>query len=63
MEREQGGRCAICIEERELVVDHNHTTDVARGLLCHRCNILLGMIETGPAHLIESARDYLRCYS
>lgn len=62
MARVQDGKCAICLEKRKLVIDHNHTTSVVRGLLCQRCNVFLGMIETGPAHLIESARDYLRCY-
>ena len=39
----QGGKCAIC--KKPLVkfcVDHDHSTGKVRGILCHRCNILIG---------------------
>lgn len=45
---EQDGRCAICGTDnpgrkaRRFHVDHNHSTGVARGLLCRICNLLLG---------------------
>ena len=44
----QNGRCAICngyekVKNRNLAVDHNHKTNKIRGLLCYRCNVLLGM--------------------
>lgn len=47
MERLQGGCCAICERPpngrwRQLHVDHCHTTGVVRGLLCYRCNSLIG---------------------
>ena len=40
---EQCGRCFICFDACELVVDHNHTTGQTRDLLCLRCNTALGM--------------------
>lgn len=43
---EQGGRCAICLEEvkvggrdkESMVIDHCHTTGEVRGILCRSCN-------------------------
>lgn len=46
----QSGRCAICKSEEpggrwdRFAVDHCHETGVVRGLLCIRCNRLLGRL-------------------
>ena len=43
----QGNRCAICsnsFDERRMHADHCHTTGKPRGLLCHHCNLIEGMI-------------------
>ena len=43
----QNNSCAICSRHldstgRETHLDHNHTTNKIRGILCTRCNLLLG---------------------
>ncbi len=44
----QGGRCAICGEKPErLDYDHDYSTGLPRGLVCHSCNLLLGRYENG----------------
>jgi hypothetical protein len=48
------GRCAICTREfgegsLRMNIDHCHVTQRVRGLLCHRCNIDLGVFETTRA--------------
>ena len=48
----QNGVCAICKKENsngiKLSVDHNHKTGKVRGLLCQRCNFVIGEIsDTG----------------
>lgn len=64
---QQGGLCAICVERDATDADHNHATGEIRGLLCNRCNTLLGKVRERvtrlrrlaverPAH----ARLYLR---
>lgn len=65
----QGGCCAICGagsgwihrqsgKPKRLAVDHDHKTGRVRGLLCDRCNTILGKAEDSPDLLIK-ASDYL----
>jgi len=62
----QGNVCAICkqpqINGRPLSVDHNHTTEENRGLLCDTCNFLLGHAKDSIL-LLSSAIEYLNRYS
>ena len=56
----QQERCAICRQKshRRLAVDHCHTTGKIRGLLCLKCNSLLGYAKDNIETLM-SAREYL----
>jgi hypothetical protein len=54
----QGGVCALCREDRPLVVDHCHKTGVVRGLLCNRCNCGLGHLGD-TAEGLEKALAYV----
>lgn len=51
MSRRQEGRCAICEDETDLVVDHDHATEAIRGLLCNPCNRGLGFFRDSPTRL------------
>jgi ferric-dicitrate binding protein FerR (iron transport regulator) len=53
--------CAICkvIPRKRLHVDHDHTTGRVRGLLCLRCNTLVGFLEK-RSDIVEMAALYLR---
>lgn len=56
---EQCGRCASCGDPMVRVdVDHDHRTGVVRGLLCHPCNVALGLVQDQPQRLRLLA-DYL----
>ena len=69
MEEAQGGACAICKrpensvhaatgEVKLLAVDHCHETGRVRGLLCWRCNVVIGKAEDRP-DLLRSMAAYL----
>jgi hypothetical protein len=64
MVEEQRGVCAICHRpcRRALSLDHNHTTNQIRGLLCARCNRGLGFFDDS-AELLLKAKEYLDAYS
>lgn len=44
--------------EPRLVVDHNHMTGEVRGLLCHPCNVGIGMLKDDP-DVLKKATRYL----
>ena len=60
----QGGKCAICgaLTGRgssvRLYVDHDHASDVVRGLLCQRCNSGLGLLGD-TVEVVRAALAYL----
>lgn len=58
----QGGVCLICARaptHKPLCVDHDHATGNVRGLLCHKCNALLGHAGDNPS-VLASAIEYLK---
>jgi hypothetical protein len=57
--QKQEGRCAICGGVMNPpCVDHNHKTGENRGLLCVRCNFVLGEVKENPK-LLEAMIKYL----
>jgi Recombination endonuclease VII len=66
MVEKQGGVCVICrkppqgknIYDYVLHVDHNHTTDKVRGLVCYHCNLVLAHARDNST-LLRKAADYL----
>lgn len=42
--REKTEYCEICDKKCNTVFDHNHSTGLFRGWICHECNISLGMV-------------------
>lgn len=63
----QAGVCAICQQidrdvdkrtgkNRSLAVDHCHTTDKIRGLLCGDCNRALGLMKENSGAIMNMIR-------
>lgn len=53
----QLGKCYICGKEQEkkrLAIDHDHKTGKLRGLLCHKCNMGIGMFNEDVSLLINA---------
>ena len=59
MYNKQDGKCAICGKWcpngscNGLCVDHDHKTNVIRGLLCKSCNLTLGRLENNWNEFME----------
>jgi hypothetical protein len=65
----QGGVCAICGTDNPgrmsrsgkpggWIVEHCHATMKVRGIVCHGCNVMLGMSKDKP-ELLRAAAAYL----
>ena len=60
----QGGLCKLCRKpeqhktKKKLSVDHCHATGKVRGLLCHKCNVVLGLIKEDVT-ILNKAIEYL----
>ena len=60
--KNQGGVCAICggsQSGRRLAVDHDHSTGKVRGVLCSKCNTVLGQARDST-EILEKAICYLK---
>lgn len=69
----QQNKCAICRQletcgdpkndrVRRLSIDHCHKTNKTRGLLCHKCNILISFAKESH-DILKKASAYLRKYN
>ena len=60
----QGNVCAICKSSnsgrkgKKMCIDHCHTTGLVRGILCHKCNVAIGLFND-DIQTIQNAKDYL----
>lgn len=59
----QNGTCGICkskrgFNEKRYPVDHDPVTHEVRGLLCHKCNTAIGLLDNNP-DTIAAALEYL----
>ena len=66
MSLSQKGKCLICgVHQKDLKqklsVDHNHATGEVRGLLCYRCNLMVGNVECN-SDIIERVHLYIKNY-
>lgn len=64
MLRSQGYRCAICGSDDPFnklgwQTDHDHTSGMVRGILCRKCNLLLGFAGDDIERLMQAVA-YLR---
>jgi len=65
--KDQSGLCAICggndtyDKHGVLAVDHCHKTSKIRGLLCFKCNTVLGSVND-DIKILENAIKYLKNY-
>lgn len=70
MFEDQNGLCAICNKKEvrinktrtgitRLVIDHCHTTNKIRGLLCHLCNTMIGKAKE-DINILLAAIDYIK---
>lgn len=62
--QQQDGKCAVCGQNNShskgylFAVDHDHKTGTVRGLLCHNCNMAIGLLKD-DVQIIKSMLQYL----
>lgn len=59
----QHNACALCSKRFDVkmkaVIDHCHKSGKVRGILCHRCNMMLGCFADDP-NIVQKAIEYIR---
>jgi hypothetical protein len=69
MFREQGECCAICKSKSpnhgsgQFVVDHDHEFGNIRGILCGKCNVMLGQANDDHGILFDAAMYLIKTFS
>ncbi len=66
---ETGGMCRICggelifkrLKPNSAVVDHCHKSGKVRGVICHKCNVILGN-SNDSVEVLENAIVYLKSH-
>ena len=57
----QNNKCSICLKDQSelssaLCVDHCHSTNKVRGLLCDKCNQAIGLLDDNSLTLLRAAK-------
>lgn len=60
----QKGKCLICNKKpknkiKKLSIDHDHKTGKIRGLLCHNCNVIIGLAHE-DIKILKNIAKYLQ---
>lgn len=57
------GICGLCQRPaKRPTIDHNHDTGAFRSIICHGCNLGLGLFKDSP-ELLDLAAAYIRSFS
>jgi hypothetical protein len=56
------GECQVCGSSDRTHLDHNHESNIVRGVLCHGCNIALGMLKENK-ETMKSLIKYIEKHS
>lgn len=58
--RQNGAGCEVCGSTVNVHIDHCHTSNLIRGLLCHGCNTALGLLGEDDERILSLLEYMLR---